>query len=127
MNNSANAKNSHNSRAPYWALALFILCITGLTSTWINIGTFWNGYVLDMTGPAWNYILFRVLFTYKIDNIWTRFFTPQKTLIIFLLTCFTIEGAQFFNLYKSTFDPWDFLAYVSILIPLYLLDSHLSK
>lgn len=86
-------------------------------------GAFWKGYVLDMTGPAWNYILFRGRFTSRSVNAWTRFFTPKKTVTIFVLVCFGIEGAQYFGLYGATFDPWDFLAYVSILVPLFILDQ----
>lgn len=120
-------KSRHDYFAPFWAIGLIVLCVTGLSTIWIDLGSFWSGYVLDMTGPAWNYILFRVLFTSKTENAWTRFFTPKKTLIIFLAVCVGIEGAQYFNLYESTYDPWDFLAYVSILIPLFLLDLSLSE
>ena len=114
----------HDSLAPYWATALVVLGGTGLATVWIDLGDFWKGYVLDITGPAWNYILFRGLFTSYTENAWTRFFTPNKTLFIFLTVCFGIEGAQYFNLYEASYDPWDFLSYVSILIPLFLLDSY---
>ena len=114
--------NRHDDFAPYWAFGLVVLCGTGLATIWIDLGTFWKGYVLDMTGPAWNYILFRGLFTSQKENAWTRFFTPKKTLFIFLSVCFCIEGAQYLKLYDSTYDPWDLLAYVSILIPLFILD-----
>lgn len=112
----------HNKYAPYWAAAMFLLLIAALSTTWIGSGTFWKGYVLDMAGPAWNYILFRGLFTIYANNAWTRFFTPKKTFFILLLVCLLIEGAQYFNLYDATFDPWDLVAYVSILLPLFLLD-----
>jgi len=79
--------------------------------------------VLDITGPAWNYILFHGLFTSYIDNVWTRFFTPGRTLLIFLVVYVLIEGAQYLNLYESTYDPWDLLSYVSVLMPLFILDS----
>jgi hypothetical protein len=119
--------NKHDHYAPFWAAGLIFLCGTGLATVWTNLGSFWNGYVLDMTGPAWSYILFRGLYTTRVENIWTRFFTPQKTLAIFLVVSFGIETAQYYNLYESTFDPWDYLAYVSILVPLFFLDLHLSK
>jgi len=120
-------KRIHDKFAPYWAFGLTILGICGLSTIWIDLGSFWTGYVLDMTGPAWNYILFRGLFTGYTENTWTRFFTPIKTLLIFLLVCIGIEGAQYFNLYNSTYDPYDFLAYISILIPLFLIDSYQLK
>ena len=113
----------HNRFAPYWAAGLVLLCSTGLATIWIDLGPFWNGYVLDMTGPAWNYILVRGLFTGYKDNTWTRFFTPNKALILMLIVSFGIESLQYFKVYDSTYDPWDLMAYVSILIPLYLFDS----
>jgi len=116
-------KSKHDKYAPYWAIALLVLCGTGLATIWIDLGHFWKGYVLDMTGPAWNYILFRRLFKSKTSNTWTRFFTPIRTLIILLFVCFGIEIMQYFNLYESTYDPWDFIAYISILVPLFIIDS----
>jgi len=112
----------HDRMAPFWALGLVIFCSTGLATIWIELGVYWKGYVLDMTGPAWNYILFRGLYTSAKDNVWTRFFTPIKTLLIFLFVCFGIEFTQYLELYPSTYDPLDFVAYVSILIPLFVLD-----
>lgn len=38
-----------------------------------------------------------------------------------------IETMQYFKIYDSTFDPWDLLAYVSILIPLFLIDLGLIR
>ncbi len=116
-----------NKYAPYWALALFVFLALGLSTIWIKLGKFWNGYVLDMVGPAWNYILFRGLFTERKDNWWTRFFTPKRTFFIFVFVCFAIEIAQYFHLYDATFDPWDFLAYISLLLPLHLLDTKIEK
>lgn len=109
------------------AVALIIFILAGLSTIWINLGAFWNGYVLGMTGPAWNYILFRGLYTTKANNVWTRFFTPKRTLIIFLLICIAIETLQYFRIYDSIYDPWDFLAYISFLIPLFFIDSKLIK
>lgn len=114
----------HNARAPYWAAGLIVLCLTGLATSWIDLGDFWKGYVLDMTGPAWNYILFRGVFTSYQENRWTRFFTPVRTFTIFVAVCFGIEGAQYLGLYDATFDPWDLPAYLSILLPLFILDLY---
>jgi len=121
---NSNNKRRHDRLAPYWAACLVVLGGTGLATNWIDLGAFWKGYVLDMTGPAWNYILFRGLFTSYRENAWTRFFKPKRTLFIFLMVCAGIEGAQYLNLYEATYDPWDFLAYVVILIPLFLIDSY---
>ena len=115
-------QNRHDRHAPFWAAGLVLLCVTGLATTWLNFGPFWKGYVLDMTGPAWNYILVRGRFTSQASNTWTRFFTPKITFVVFLFICFGIEFAQYLGLYDATFDPWDFLAYISILVPLFVLD-----
>jgi len=112
----------HNKFAPYWALLLIALCLTGLSTGVFDFGSFWSGYVLDMTGPAWNYILFRGLFRKRVDNSWTRFFTPTNTYFIFVFVCFVVENMQYLNLYDSTYDSWDFAAYISLLTPIFLLD-----
>jgi hypothetical protein len=117
------ASNKHNKQAPFWAVGLVILCVTGLATIWLNLGSFWKGYVLDITGPAWSYILFRGRFTSKADNRWTRFFTPKRTVVIFITVCIGIEGIQYLKLYEATFDPWDFVAYISVLVPLFILDQ----
>jgi len=113
----------HNRYAPFWAAGMLILGVAGLSAIWWDLGSFFKGYLLDMAGPAWNYILFRGLFTSYTENAWTRFFTPISTLLIFTVVCFSIEGMQYFKLYDSTFDPWDFAAYISFLLPLFILDS----
>lgn len=117
------AKEIHNKYAPFWAAAMFVFGITGLSTVWFDTGDFWGGYGLDIMGPAWNYILFRGLFTGYTENKWRRFFTPNRTFIIFVLVAYGIETAQYLEWYESTFDPYDLLAYVSLLIPLYLLDK----
>ena len=75
-----------------------------------------------MTGPAWNYILFRGRFTSWADNRWTRFFTPRRTLMVFVIACLGIEGAQYLELYNATFDPRDLVAYLSVLGPIFFVD-----
>jgi hypothetical protein len=120
-------KDIHDRNAPYWAAASVIFGATALSAIWFDLGNFFSGYVLDIMGPAWNYILFRGLFTTKADNRWTRFFTPTRTLLIFVFVCFGIETLQYSGVYNSTFDPWDLLAYVSLLFPLFILDSLQQK
>lgn len=38
-----------------------------------------------------------------------------------------IETMQYFSIYEATFDRWDLLAYISILVPLYVIDRRLNK
>lgn len=127
IKNKTDLEKRHNANAPYWAVAFVLLCGAGISTGLVDLGNFWKGYVLDITGPGWNYILFRGLFTTYTDNKWTRFFTPVKTVLIFISVCIAIETAQYFNLYDATFDPWDFLAYVLILIPIFLIDSKIRN
>jgi hypothetical protein len=113
----------HNKFAPYWAAGLVVFGILGLSTTVRYFGEFWNGYALDIFGPAWNYILFRMLFMEYKDNKWRSFFSPARTLVIFITVAGGIEMAQYFDLYDATWDPWDLLAYVSLLVPLFILDT----
>jgi hypothetical protein len=119
-------QSQHDRYAPFWAAALFILCLTGVSTTWIDLGDFWKGYVLDICGPAWTYILFRGLFSSYSENRWTRFFTSWRTFFILCGVSFSIEGMQYLEWYPSTFDPWDLLAYVSILFPAFIIDRYLQ-
>jgi len=127
MNNQQILEKQHNKYAPYWAGMLLLLWLIGLATIWINLGAFWKGYVLDIAGPAWNYILFRGLFTNKANNAWTRFFTPKITITIFLIVCVGIETSQYLKLYDATADAWDLLAYISILVPLFVVDMKIIK
>ena len=122
MTADAHRSARHDRAAPCWAAALVITAVVGVSTAFLDFGEFWRGYVLDMTGPAWNYILVRGLYRAYADNAWTRFFTPWRTLALFVTVAWGIELAQYLRLYDSTFDPWDFLAYVSLLIPMFLID-----
>lgn len=121
--NTRSVEVRHNRNAPFWALTMVILGVAGLSTNWVDLGAFWKGYVLDMAGPAWNYILFRGLFTKWTDNKWRKFFSPARTYLIFVCVCFAIEGAQWLELYDATFDTFDLLAYLSLLTPTFLLDK----
>jgi len=125
--NKTQAVSAHNKYAPYWAVAMILFVVSGLSVSWLKPGGFWSGYVIDMVGPAWSYILIRGLFTAKADNRWTRFFTPTRTFILLLATAFGIETMQYFKLYDSTFDWWDLLAYLSILVPVFGIDKQLAR
>jgi hypothetical protein len=122
MNAAESRKMRHDKAAPYWAAALIIMVVIGVSVDVLEFGAFWRGYALDITGPAWSYILVRRLSHAYADNAWTRFFTPYRTLTLIILSVYGIELAQYFRLYDSTYDPWDFLAYVSLLIPVFLVD-----
>lgn len=115
-------RDRHNKHAPYWAAALALFGLIGISTTVFSLGEFWNGYVLDMTGPAWNYILFRLRFTEYTDHPWAKFFSPVRTLLIFVAVAFGMEATQLLDFYDATFDPWDLVAYLSLLVPLFIID-----
>ena len=120
-------KEIHDKNAPLWAACMAVLCATGLATSWTDLGDFWRGYVLDITGPAWNYILIRGLFTKYRDNAWRRFFIPLRAFALMLIVAFGIETMQYFKLYDATYDPLDFLAYISLLVPVFILDQWQSS
>jgi len=113
----------HNRAAPYWAAAFFLCLFAGLSTLWLPWGNWAKGYLLDITGPAWCYMLFRGRFTAYTQNAWLRFFTPLRTYLLCVLAAFTIEAFQYFELYEATFDPFDLLAYNVLLLPAFLIDK----
>jgi hypothetical protein len=52
----------------------------------------------------------------------SRFLTPEGALFLIVAVCGVIESAQYFQLYEAHYDPYDFLAYVSLLLPCYAID-----
>ena len=111
----------------FWKTALITLGSLAILTCFIRISDFVSGYVLDMVGPAMGYILLRVQYTSKQSTFLSFKFTPGLTALLISGICFLIETSQYFNLYDSYFDPWDYLAYISILIPCYLIDRYISK
>jgi len=111
----------------FWKTALITLGSLAMLTCFIRISDFVSGYVLDMVGPAMGYILLRVQYTSKQSTFLSFKFTPGLTALLISGICFLIETSQYFNLYDAYFDPWDYLAYISILIPCYLIDRYISK
>jgi hypothetical protein len=105
-----------------WKAALLVFGIVGLATGVVRVPGFWSSYVLDLVGPAWNYILLRGLFSKKQPAMLSRFLSPERALILILTVCALVETAQFFELYDARFDPSDFVAYASLLIPCYVID-----
>ena len=109
-----------------WKFSLILLGAISLSTGLSKRPGFWTSYVLDMAGPAWNYILIRGQYSDKQTFFFFRF-SPEFALLLIVGICFLIETSQFFKLYTAHFDPWDYLAYVSILIPVYLIDKYISR
>jgi len=108
-----------------WKFALIVLGTIGLLSGLIKKSWFWSSYLLDMVGPAWIYILLRCQYSLKTSKFMSLRFSPETALLSIFGICALIETSQYFEIYNSTFDPYDFLAYASILLPCYLLDKYL--
>jgi len=109
-----------------WKISLILLGVISLSTGFSKRPGFWTSYVLDMAGPAWNYILIRGQYSSQ-RTFFSFRFSPEFALLLIMGICFLIETSQFFKLYEAHFDPWDYLAYVSILIPCYLIDHYISR
>ena len=118
------------SRIPehrYWAVSLVVLGTIGLSTGLVSARGFWSSYVLDIVGPAWNYMLLRGLFSKAQPAMLSRFLTPEGTLFLIIAVCGLTEAAQYFQLYEAHYDPYDFLAYVSLFLPCYAIDRWLRN
>ena len=109
-----------------WKVSLVLLGVISLSTGRSKRPGFWTSYVLDMAGPAWNYILIRGQYSAKKTFLSFRF-SPEFALFLVVGICFLIETSQYFKLYNAHFDPWDYIAYVSIVIPCYLIDKYVGR
>jgi len=111
----------------FWKITLILTGSTVLATCLIRIPGFWSSYVLDMAGPAMGYILLRVQYTSKESTFLSFKFTPESAALIIFGICFAIETSQYFKLYEAHFDPFDYVAYISLLVPCFLIDKWLIK
>ena len=109
-----------------WKVLVIVLGVTSLMAAIVKIPGFWSGYMLDIAGPAWNYILLRGIYHSQNTSFLFIKFSPEGAGLLIMAICFIVETSQYFQLYDSYFDPYDYLAYVSLLLPVYFLDKHLS-
>jgi len=118
--------NNVNSNEKYfWKISIILLCLIGLTSGLVKSSGFWTSYVLDITGPAWCYILIRGQYKSADSTFLSIRFSPELAAIIITGVCIIIETSQYFDLYDAYFDPYDYLAYVSGVLPLFIIDKWL--
>jgi len=110
----------------FWKGALIVLGIISLTSGLVRSPDFWSSYVLDIAGPAWIYVLLRAQYTTGDSGFLTIRFSPEVALSVIIIICFSIETAQYLELYDAHFDPYDYLAYISGILPVYLIDKLLK-
>lgn len=116
--------NSVRLNATYfWKISLILLCLIGLSTGLMSSAGFWTSYVLDIAGPAWCYILIRAQYKSTGSTFLSIKFTPEIAAILIVGICAIIETSQYFHLYDAHFDPYDYLAYVSGVIPFYIIDK----
>ena len=106
----------------FWKSTLIITGLSGLYAAFGGEPGFRTSYLLDMAGPAWNYILIRGQFNSTGKSILPIQIPPAAAFFLIGGICFIIETMQYFKIYDAHFDPFDYLAYVSLLFPLYLID-----
>ncbi len=119
---NATKADIHNRYAIYWGITFAVCLIAGLSTLLFDPFPFLHGYVLDICGPAWTYILVRGLSREYSEHRWYRIFTPVTTFTIIVVVLYSIEGAQYLKLYNGWYDPWDLAAYVALVLPMFVLD-----
>jgi len=106
-----------------WKVVLIMLGIVSLSSGLVKSPGFWSSYLLDILGPAWGYVLLRTQYIAGDSGFLSIRFSPEMALTVILIICFLIETAQYFEIYDAHFDPYDYLAYISGILPVYLIDK----
>ena len=111
---------SNRSRLAWKFAALFAVTTGGITQ-FVDFEGFVGSYWFDMAFPVFIYIYLRKTITLSGRNDSSPIH-QNFALLLALFPPFLLETAQYFNWYKGTFDPVDFLAYLSLVVPAYLID-----
>ena len=111
----------------FWKIMVIVLGLISLSTGLLRSSGFWNSYILDITGPAWAYVLVRVQYNSKTDRFLYIRFSPASAFLSIISICVMVEAMQYFRLYNSTFDPLDLLAYLSGTFAVYLIDMSIGK
>ena len=117
---------SDRQKKIFWKTTLICFGLIALSSGLIKVSTFWSGYALDIAGPAWIYMLIRGQYNSRKRFLNIKF-SPELALALVLVLSFAIEIMQFLEIYYATFDPYDYLAYISATSLIYLTDKMLSS
>ena len=107
----------------FWKMLVVLLGLIALSTGLFKSAGFWTSYVLDIVGPAWIYVLLRVQYKPGKSTFLSIAFSPEKALLLVTGICYIIETSQYFQLYEAHFDPFDYLAYISGVIPFYIIDK----
>ena len=105
-----------------WKIILILSGSAVLSACIIEQPGFWSGYAADMFGPVMTYILLRDIYNCSQSSVILFRVKPETALFITIGVSYTIETCQYFQIYQSTFDRCDYLAYISLLVPVYLAD-----
>ena len=111
----------------FWKISVILLGLVCLSVGIINLNGFWTSYVVDILGPAWGYILIRGQYKSSNSTFLSIKFTPDLAAVVILGICFIIETSQYFKIYDAFFDPLDYLAYCSGVLPVYFIDKWVYK
>ncbi len=119
--------NSNPGVTRFWKIVFLISLFLTAGTVLVEIEGFWSSYLFDIVFPAYLYIYLRGIFQEKHVHQWLRKLSPSMIFAMLIGITFIMEIGQYFGIYKGHYDPIDFLAYVSILGPCYLVDQWLLK
>ena len=112
-----------NNLIIFWKVIVILLGINSLSTGLYKGSGFWTSYVLDIAGPAWGYVLIRVQYRLNTERFMSIRFSPEIAFLVIVGICFIIETMQFFEIYNSTFDLYDLMAYFSGVLVVYVIDK----
>ena len=119
-------EQTRKKQVRFWKISVIILGIISLSTGLYKGSAFWSSYVLDIVGPAWGYVLIRAQYRLNSESFMNIRFSPEVAFLVIVGICFIIETMQFFEIYNSTFDPYDLLSYFSGVLGVYLIDKNLN-
>lgn len=106
-----------------WRFAALVAVTTGGITRFVDFEGFIGDYWFDMAFPVFIYIYFRKSIRSK-EGPNASPIQPNLAIIFAIGPAFLLEVFQYFNWYKGTFDLIDFFAYLSLVIPAYLIDKY---
>ena len=104
-----------------WRSVAFFAVITGGLTQFVDFPGVVANYWFDMAFPVFIYIYLRKKLKTDESHGSSRI-QPNLALILTIGPAFILETLQYFNWYKGTIDLIDYLAYISLVIPAYLID-----
>jgi len=88
----------------------------------VEIDGFWNNYLLDIAFPAFWYLTLRGISKAENMHPLLQKLSPSISFSLLIGVTFILEIGQYFGFYWGTYDPIDFLAYMSLLGPCFLIE-----